>query len=94
MQQAFDAMNFDDDDVVRSNPNPNPNPNPTVDDDERVFVKPMTKSMLLKLRSTSLKLENNPIPFMKRMEKRCQDYRESVRLKKPIPQDTPRYTQT
>ena len=38
-------------------------------DDERVFVKPMTKSMLLKLRSNSLKLENNPIPFMKRMKK-------------------------
>ena len=31
MQQAFDVMNPDDDDVVRSNPNPNPNPNPTVD---------------------------------------------------------------
>ena len=31
MQQAFNAMNLDDDDVVRSNPNPNPNPNPTVD---------------------------------------------------------------
>jgi hypothetical protein len=31
MLEAFDVMNLDDDDVVRSNPNPNPNPNPTVD---------------------------------------------------------------
>ena len=45
-------------------------------DDEQVVEKPMKKSMLLKLRSKSLKLEKDPIPFTKRMEKRCQDYRE------------------